>query len=213
MAAIKKKKRTLPSAAECETALRTLEIKREELIACGTDLPQIRRDVAYLAHVEDNVEARRELDRVAAEVAKHQSELDSIADAIAQAKDRLIIAQEAETDKVRRANAKEAIEIVAEFRQAGRDLDDALRVVVERAGTLKELLSQLHRTTASNFPTLAHLDSLGFAALMTAVLQTPWSRSLRPISPSQRREFGPTVDGWANTIEVRLRSLLSEEAA
>jgi len=75
---IKTKRQTV---SDCEETLRALEVKREQLIARGESLPELRRGAAFAAHVEGNAEARRALDKVAAEVATHASELASIDDA------------------------------------------------------------------------------------------------------------------------------------
>jgi hypothetical protein len=64
--------------------------------------------------------------------------------------------------------------------------------------------------TGSQSPTWDQLDALGFAALQTAIARTPWARRFRPIAPSERRDFGPLFDGWATTLENRLRAKLAE---
>ena len=81
------------TVGDCEETLRALEVKRERLIARGESLPELRRGAAFAAHVEGNAEARRALDKVAAEVATHASELASIDDTIAAAKNKVLIAQ------------------------------------------------------------------------------------------------------------------------
>ena len=69
------------TVGDCEETLRALELKRKQVIARGESLPELRRGAACAAHVEGNAEARRALDKVAAEVATHASELASIDDA------------------------------------------------------------------------------------------------------------------------------------
>ena len=86
-------KQKVTSVAEAEEVLRSLEAKREELIARSEQLPELRRDAAFAAHVEGKAEARKALDKVAAEVSTHASELASIDDAIAAAKNKVFIAQ------------------------------------------------------------------------------------------------------------------------
>ena len=141
------------------------------------------------------------------------SELASIDDAIAAAKNRVLITQAVEADAAKRASAKEALPVIAEFKKVGRDLDRALATVADRSAALMDLLRKLHQTTGQNFPSREQLDGLGYAAVMTAVLKTPWGHSFRPIPPSQRREFAPLFDGWAQVIEGRLQPLLIDEDA
>ena len=206
-------KAKLQSVGDCEETLRALEIKREQLIQRGEKLPQLRREASYAAHVEKDVKSRQTLDKVAHEAATHGSELASLDDAIAYAKNRLLVAKAMEGEVVARAKAKEAIEVVAHFKKLGRDLDEALRLVAERGQELEALLSKLHTTTGANFPTRDQLDALGFSALMTAVLQTPWAKRFRPMQPSQRRHFRDLFDGWATVLDNRIKPLLQDEAA
>jgi hypothetical protein len=110
-----------------DEALQLLETKRAALIERGKQLPALRRAAAYAAHTGDT-EARRALDKVNAEIATHESELQSVDDAIHQGQNQRLIAQARERDLADRAKAKEAIEILAAFRQAGTDLDRALAI-------------------------------------------------------------------------------------
>jgi len=208
-----KTKEKRQSVGDCEETLRALEIKREQLIQRGEKLPQLRREASYAAHVEKDVKSRHTLDKVAHEAATHGSELESLDDAIACAKNRLLVAKAMEGEVAARAKAKEAIEVVAHFKKLGRDLDEALRLVAERGQELEALLSKLHTTTGANFPTRDQLDALGFSALMTAVLQTPWAKRFRPMQPSQRRHFRDLFDGWATVLDNRIKPLLEDEAA
>jgi hypothetical protein len=65
---------TRPTVADCEVTLRALDLKRAALVARGEKLPELRRDAAFAAHVEKDPEARKALDRVAAEVASYETE-------------------------------------------------------------------------------------------------------------------------------------------
>jgi hypothetical protein len=106
----------------------------------GDRLPELRRNASYAAHVEQNADARDDLDAINAEIATHQSELASLDDAIAAAKNRVVVAQAMEKDSVDRAKAKEAVEVLEAFRKAGHDLDNALRAIADKGAKLNELL-------------------------------------------------------------------------
>jgi hypothetical protein len=201
------------TVAECTATLTALETKRAALLERGTRLPEMRRDVAYAAHVEDNAAARKELDRVADEVSKHRSEVDSINDAISEATDKLHIAQQVEAATTQRAKAKEALEVAAAFRKAGAELDAALKVAADKSAALMTLLSALHRATGTQLPSPAQVDLLSTKALETFIRRTPWGKNFRPIPPGERREFAPLIDGWATVVENRLRTVLDKEAA
>jgi hypothetical protein len=201
------------SSADHEAVLNALEAKRKKLVARGEKLPEMRRNAAYAAHVEKDADARRALDEVAVEVATHASELASVDDAIEAARGMVSIAQAVEADAERRERAREAMKVVAECRQLGHDLDEAFRVIAERGKVLKPLLIKLHEATGGNFPSYQQLDTLGFSALQTAILSTPWAKQFRPIRPGSRRRFSDLFDGWATVTENRLRPLLESDPA
>jgi hypothetical protein len=205
-----KTKEKRQSVGDCEETLRALEIKREQLIQRGEKLPQLRREASYAAHVEQDTKARRALDKVAAEVAGYDSELASLDAAIHEAKNRVLIAQAMEAEAAKRSGAKEAVEVIVAFKKAGHELDEALRLVADRGAALNDLLGKLHRTTGSNFPSHDQLDTLGYSAIMSALLRTPWAKRFRPMQPSQKRDFGPLFDGWSQVLESRIRPLLTE---
>lgn len=63
------------SVDDAERVLAELEARRVALVERGAELAETRKRVAYAAHVITDPEARRELDRVNAEVATHDSEM------------------------------------------------------------------------------------------------------------------------------------------
>jgi hypothetical protein len=69
-------------------------------------LPELRRAAAFAAHAEGSAEALRALHKVAAESLAHDSSLASIDDAIADAKNRVLIARAMERDVADRASLK-----------------------------------------------------------------------------------------------------------
>lgn len=99
---------TLFVDVEAGETLRSLEAKRVELVERGEKLPGLRRDAAFAAHVEPNAEARKALDKVSNELATHSSELASLDEAIATAKNYVLIAQAFEAETAQRARAKDA---------------------------------------------------------------------------------------------------------
>jgi hypothetical protein len=200
----------LESSDVYEKALADLESKRDALVARVAELPEVRSMAAYDAHVGGNAEAIQTLDQVSAELSSHASDLASIDDAIAAAKKLFQMATSAENYARKRESAKEAVELIAAFKKAGHDMDQALRTIAEMGDKLTTLLGAIHRTTGSSYPTADQVDVLGHSALMTALLRTPWARRFRPLQPSQRRDFGPTFDGWATVLENRIKPLLTE---
>jgi hypothetical protein len=204
-----KQREQQPSIRDAESVLADLEAKREKLIARGAELPALRQGAAYLAHVERNAEARRALDKINAEVAIYASESASIDDAIAAAKNKVLIAQAFEAAAADRARAARALEILGAFREAGHELDDALRTVAETGRLLGNLLPQLHAAGVKS-PTYEQLDALGYQAFATAIMQTPWHRRFEHLAPNQRRSFRGLIDAWVVAIQPRLKAQLGE---
>jgi hypothetical protein len=198
------------SLADAQQALTALEATRAAHVERGKQLPELRRNASYEAHVGGDPNARQALDDISNEMLTHQSELASLDDAISHAKVLVLAAQAEEADKVKRVGAAHAMETVDAFRKAGHDLDAALRQVAELGDKLKVLLSKLHAETGISFPSHEQLDALGYASIMTALLSTPWARRFRPMAPSQKRHFRDLFDGWAQVVEGRVRPLLAE---
>src|SRR5262249_35136635 len=107
----------------------------------------------------------------------------SLDEAIAFAKNRVLIARAVEAEAAQRASAKDATGILVEFKECGRALDEAFRVVAERGQALGALLSKLHTASGGRFPSHDQLDALGYAALQTAIGRTVWGRRFRPQQP------------------------------
>jgi hypothetical protein len=127
-----------------------------------------------------------------------------------------MVAQAVQDDAAKREGAKAAQEIVVKFSDAGHAMDEALRTIAEQGHRLNTLLRQLHNATGAEFPSNEQLEVLGYSAVMTVLLQTPWSRRFRPMQPSQRRQFGPLFNGWVTVIQGRIQHLLAaanEDAA
>lgn len=131
-------------------------------------------------------------------------------EAIAFARNRVLIAQAFVDETARRERAGEAVQILAEFKEAGKALDEAFHTIAEQGGKLNDLLSRLHAASGSHTPSYEQLDVLGFHAMQTALAATPWARRYRPQQPYQRQHFGSLFNGWATSIENRLRPLLTE---
>jgi chromosome segregation ATPase len=198
------------TVAACEQTLKELEAKRAKLVERGAELAELRRGAAYLAHVQRDAEARRALDKVNAEVATYASELASIDDAIAAAKNKVLIAQAFEATAADRARAARALEILGAFREAGHELDDALRTITETGTLLGNLLPQLHAAGVKS-PTYEQLDALGYQAFATAIMATPWHRRFEPLAPNQRKTFRSLFDAWVMAIGPRLKAQLGKK--
>jgi hypothetical protein len=206
----------MTKAKECESSVAAtavlceLETKRAKLVERGAELPELRKGAAYLAHVERNAEARRALDKVSAEIATYDSELAALDNAIAEAKNRVLIAQAFEAAAADRARAARALELLGAFKEAGHELDDALRTIAETGKLLGNLLPRLHAAGVKS-PTYEQLDALGYQAFATAVMATPWHRRFEHLAPNQRKTFRSLFDAWVMAIAPRLKAQLGDE--
>ena len=99
------------------------------------------------------------------------------------------------------------LELLGAFKEAGRELDDALRAIGEMGRVLGSLLQQLHGAGV-RFPSYEQLDVFGDQALRTAIAGSPWGKRHPHLAPNERRSFRTLVDGWSDMIEQRIKSQL-----
>ena len=122
---------------------------------------------------------------------------------------RLMIAQAYEDDIAAKAKARQILELLGAFREAGAEMDAAMQTVAEVGKLLPNLLGQLHAAGIRS-PNRDQLDALGFQALGTALMATPWHLRFRHLAPNQRRTFRSLFDTWAAAIESQIRRQLRE---
>ena len=117
-----------------------------------------------------------------------------------------------------REQAKQLRKAVHEFVEAGREVDHALASLAEHGFALEEALSEIHALGCA-FPTHRQLDSLGHICLRSAIMSTPWARSVETVPPGQRgRTFRALAEEWGarveeNNIAPRLGEQKKDQAA
>lgn len=199
-----------------ELTIQNLEKKRAALIERGAALSEERKAIAFDAHVGTDKNARSRLDKLHAEFATFESELQSLDDALTTANKKLEAALRLEATAADRAQALRAREAFAQFVAAGLALDDALAAVTKHAATMKSALNEAH-TLGCSTPSNAQFSTLGELAIQSALMATPWSRGFRHLAPRERHSFAALVRGWARSatpaIEARLGEQQDEEAA
>jgi hypothetical protein len=190
----KTKQREL-TVADAEAILRELGAKRAKHVERGRELPELRAGASYRAHVEGSPGARRTLKQVNAEAATHASDLASIDEAIAAAKNKLAIAQAHEAEVADQTRADEVLKLLVEFRECGRILDGAVLALGTKGHELMSLVQQLHGL-GIRFPSAEQVDVFGDQAIRTYIASTPWSKRHRVVAPSERKSFRKLVDDW-----------------
>jgi hypothetical protein len=202
------------TVAEAEGILVALQAKRVRLVARGVEIGDQCAAVAYDAHAAGNAKAEKTLADLRREGAEHASLLASLDSAIKVAGDKVLIARAYEADIADQAKAQQVRELVGALREAGHELDDACRTLSEMSRVVGRLLAQLHGLGIKH-PSYEQWDVFGDAALKTAIAGTPWVKRYRIVAPLERKQFGTLIDGWAASIEARIKPQLkqTDEAA
>jgi hypothetical protein len=206
------------TVAECERVIAELERKRQAIAERQAELNATRDRLAYSAHAGLDAAAGRELAVSRTQVLDAEQQLIEIDAALATARQRLQQAQLAHARAEDREQAKALRLALRQFVEAGMAVDRALGALAHNGHALTEALRKVH-ALGCQFPTQQQLDSLGHICLRSAIMQTPWARSVETVPPGQRRSFRSLIEAWAanvegNNIKPRLgEQTNSEEAA
>jgi ATP-dependent Clp protease ATP-binding subunit ClpA len=198
------------TAAAAEAMLKQLQAQLERHTERGIELEAARKQASYGAHALDDLEQRKALNDVVDESVRHETQGRSIADAIEEARRRVVVAQVNEAAAADRQRTRQVLEIVAEFRECGRVLDAAARALGEKSHELGRLLQALHGYGVRH-PSYEQWDVFGDAALRSSIANTVWAKRFRVVAPLDRKEFGTLVSGWADMIEARLKAEFGEQ--
>ena len=200
----------LQTVAAASAVLADLEAKLQRHRERAVELEASRKQASFGAHALHDPAQREALADVVDQFIRHETEGRAIADAIEEAQRRLAIASAYDAAAADRARAARALEILGAFKEAGHELDDALRAVAETGKLLGTLLPQLHAAGVRS-PTHEQLDALGYQAFAAAIMQTPWHRRFEHLAPNQRRSFRGLIDAWVMATAPRLKAQLGEE--
>jgi hypothetical protein len=132
-----------PTVAGTTAVLADLEAKRSKLLAFAEKLSEARKSHAYKAHAVDDPNAKRKLAEVIEATTTNDGVLKSLDEAITEARLKVTLAQAYEQDIAAEAKAKAALELLGAFKEAGHELDDALRTIGEMGNVIANLLTQL----------------------------------------------------------------------
>lgn len=196
----KQNKTPQQAVAEATRILEMLKDERKSLAAKAAELSEASARLSYGTHALHDVESTRELatvridtEKVATRMREHDYAIVTAQEALAKARQEL----DREADK---AHAHELRRAVANFIDAGRRVDHALNLLARDGEALEAAHSRLAELGCS-FPSGAQLDSLGHLCLRSAIMRTPWHRSVETVPPHQRRSFRSLIEGWASHIE------------
>jgi predicted RNase H-like nuclease (RuvC/YqgF family) len=192
-----------------EKIIRDLTEKRARVAARTQEIAGERNPLAIAVYVDGDQKARKRLDALNAEAATISSELEGLDAAIAEANARLTAAQRVAAEHEARANATELLSLCRALSAHGARLDDVMSSLRKEAEAFRDTLNEIH-ARGCNFPSYALADVNARAALLTALMSTPWK--IEHLAPGQRRTFGEIIDGWVSRIEGNFVSKYLEPA-
>ncbi len=199
------------SIKEAEAIVTKLEAKRAACVKQGTELHDEQANIALSAHTGD-AKARKRLDEINSEIAVHSSELQSLDAALRAAGDKLARAKEHEAKTEDRQRATALRRELGKFREHGAALDAAAAAIAAHGRELQIALTNM-RALGCASPNHQQVDVLGYHAMATALMQTPWAKRFEHLPPNQRRTFGSLIDAWSTAIENNIGARESADAA
>ena len=173
-------------------AERTIAALEQKLVTLQRQLESDdaeRSQTAFVALTErSDSEATKQLAALTERALRRDRELGDIEAALTTARQRLQQAQLAQARAEDREQAKALRQALRQFVEAGVAVDRALSALAHNGHTLTEALRKVHALSCV-FPTQQQLYSLGHICLRSALMQTPWARSVETVPPGQRRSF------------------------
>jgi hypothetical protein len=161
--------------------------------------------IAFSAFV-DGGEARKRLDKLNADAAKHGAEIMSLEAAIGEARRRVNEALAADADDVSRDKAQQALLLLDAFAERGAELDAALAEFLEKYAALTRDFRQLDALGYA--PTTWPLVKINMQAAVATRLQFTDLRQAF-LAPHERRDFVTVISGWSNHVRARATARLN----
>ena len=181
-----------------EKTLVVLEHERSKFLALQAEHADKRKALAYDAHVGD-AEASKLLDRLQHEAAEIEIQIGNINAARVEGQNRLLVAKAREQQERDAVKAAELRQVLARFITSGREVEQALTVLVRSSHAMRAALNELH--TAGVGPRYEVVDALGFRALSTGLRQSLWGNNFRPLGSDEKRNFADLIASWSAAIE------------
>jgi hypothetical protein len=198
------------SIDKAEAAVAALEDQRKALVIERQEQDDELKRVAFLAHVQGDVEARKRLTELREEAIRRDQKFKEIEAATATAREKLAQAQAAEVRQAALENAEKLADVASLLAQVGRDLDAACFGITESGRVMKELIDIVHGLGLAN-PNAHQMHSLGWRALASALINTPWAREFPPVPPNDRKSFEQITAAWAQMIENAAERQVGEQ--
>jgi hypothetical protein len=199
------------TAVECvERTISQLQDKKDRIAQRAKEISAQRQELGFAVHANNDKAAAKKLADLNAEFLTLAGETESIDGALTEAQKRLTAAKQVAAGEVAKANAVEIKELLTVFATVAQDMDEALADFATSSHELRDVVNKLHNL-GCNFPNHNQIESLGTRAVLTAISQSIFKRAVETLAPSERRQFGPMVATWIESIERNnIKPLLGE---
>jgi hypothetical protein len=196
---------------QAEKILTELRGKREAAVAHGHSLGEERTQLAFGAHALGDTKARKRLEEINRESALGDSELRSIDCAIAEATERVRLAEAAEVAAVNRQQAEEARKLAAELGECFPYIDKHLAAAADGLIAIEKGFGQLRALGIGPTDTQVRLNvTRALETWAQRGLSRSWFDHLRDgfkyLAPGERQTFGQ----YGRAVEASLQRAIGQ---
>jgi hypothetical protein len=201
----------IPTVADAEAVLATLEQDRRQLVSARAADDAEMSKHAYAARVQHELEASRSLSEIGERARERDQQLREIDCAVFEARERLAAAERAEVAAADRLRAEAASKLAHEFAATFSYADKHFRAAIDALIAIDHEIAKLHELGCA-FPSHQQLR-LGVVTAITTELQRlprTWfnelAGGLRYLAPNQRRSL---AQYWA-VIEASINNQINQ---
>jgi len=184
----------LEHARTTEAGLRT---KLDEARAVLPEIDAQLEQRSFAAHTGDEA-AKRALEKLSRKKAEQTAEIESLAIALKEAGRRVAAAEHEAALAAERELAHAVLNHLAEFKRAGKAVDEALATAVSEYAKARKCLVEMNALGCTS-PTITQLRSLGNRAAMTALMGS--DLQIEHLAPRERVTLAEIVNTWSARVE------------
>jgi hypothetical protein len=203
----------LVTVAAAQATTRQLEQQYADLVAQRDAVNAERENLAFEALTSPGGAAQKRLSALTDKAARVDLEIQNAFSALTESRRRIAAAVAAQEHEARCADARRAIELADELRDAGTFAGEALQAFVARYQRVQQVARDLHRLGIGS----PHADVVRVNA-ERAIATSLGPLGLAPLlQPSQRCDLPAVIEGYCQRAESHARAILdgadNEEAA
>jgi hypothetical protein len=199
------------SVQDAQQLIEELKYKRDVCTRRGVELADERAALAFAAHADGDVRARKRLQEIHDAIARHASELTSIDEALRVAGERQEAARRAEAAAADYAKAREVLTLADSFDSEVHSLARAADVLVQSTNSIIRLHTKMSALDAQR-PTRMQLDAVISRVICTMVQAANQQAHCGThfLAPDERREATALLQ-YSATIRADANARLSDE--